>query len=110
MIFSGNWSGLKLLDELVTMTGSAYGVWYESARRSDAALEAEYGERGPSRSSSVNDPRSIEPYASSVDTCRKVSTPERRAASHNTFVPPQCVRTNSSGDWVERSTWLPAAK
>ena len=38
--------------------------------RSPAAFVAEYGEEGRSGESSVNEPCSIEPYTSSVDTWR----------------------------------------
>src|SRR5438046_10768212 len=59
MTFSGYWYGPKLLDERVMRTGSSYVVKYDSAMRSEPALDAEYGQRRPSRSSSVNEPAGI---------------------------------------------------
>ena len=50
--FSGYWYGPKLFVHRVTMTGEPYVWWYESAIKSQPALEAEYGERGSSGSSS----------------------------------------------------------
>ena len=108
--FSGNWCGPKLFDERVTMTGRPCVVWWLSAMRSLPALEAEYGERGPSASLSRNEPSAIEPYTSSVEMWTKRSTPTSRAASQSTLVPEQFVRTNASGSTMERSTWVSAAK
>src|SRR6478752_3008886 len=97
MIFSGNWYGPYWFDERVRTTGSPCVSWYAMAIRSEPALAAEYGERGDSGSDSENEPSSIDPYTSSVEMCRKRSTPIWAATSHMTFVPVQLVRTNTSG-------------
>ena len=57
----------------------------------------------------MNDPCSIEPYTSSVETCRYLR-PRSRAASSSTCVPCMLVMMNASGPWIERSTWVSAAK
>jgi hypothetical protein len=60
MTFSGNWKGPKLFEDLVTTTSRSWVVWYERAIRSEPALEAAYGERGPRGSFSVNDPSPVD--------------------------------------------------
>ena len=60
--------------------------------------------------SSVNEPDSIEPYTSSVETWRKRATPSSRAASSSTPVPITCVTANGSWPAIERSTCDSAAK
>ncbi len=108
--FSGNWNGPKLLVQRVTVTGSPYVVWYESAIRSEPAFEAEYGELGSSRSLSFDEPSRTDPYTSSVPMWMTRSMSRRRAVSMTMLVPKQLVLMKSSGPAMERSTWVSAAK
>jgi hypothetical protein len=73
-------------------------------------LDAEYGERGDSGQSSVQEPVSIEPYTSSVDTCRNLPTLARSAASSSTWVPSTLVVTNGVAPRMDLSTCDSAAK
>jgi len=50
-----------LFEQRVTITGRSWVVWYASARRSEPAFEAEYGEDGRGVSVSLNAPSRIEP-------------------------------------------------
>ena len=99
-----------MLDDRVTTTGRPNVSWYDRAIRSEAALEAEYGELGASGSPSPNEPSSIDPYTSSVDTCSTRPIPASRATRHTMDVPSQLVATKRAGSVSERSTWLSAAK
>ena len=61
---------------------------------------AAYGEFGDTGCVSGQEPASIEPYTSSVDTCTNRATWWRQAASRRVWVPRTLVRTKSarSGD------------
>ncbi len=86
--------------------------WYASARWSEPALLALYGDEGRMGVSSVNagSSGSRSPYTSSVDTWTKRRTPFARAASSSVCVPTTLVRTKGPALAMERSTWLSAAK
>ena len=83
---------------------------YDSASRSLAALLAEYGEVGCTGWVSGHEPVSIDPYTSSVDTCRNRPTWCRSAASSRVWVPSTLVTTKSAAPTIDRSTWDSAAK
>ncbi len=91
-------------------TGSPCVRWNERASRSEEAFEAEYGEFGSSGWVSGQEPVSIVPYTSSVDTCTNLPTPASSAPCNNIWVPSTLVSTKSAEPAMERSTWDSAAK
>ncbi|OLB79233.1 MAG: hypothetical protein AUI14_10915 [Actinobacteria bacterium 13_2_20CM_2_71_6] len=108
--FSGSWYGPKLLAHRVISASSPYVRWAARTSRSAAAFEAAYGELGASGAVSVQDPAGIDPYTSSVDTCRNRPTRYRRAASSRIWVPVTLVSTNRAGSRMDVSTWDSAAR
>src|SRR3712207_6938164 len=60
--------------------------------------------------SSVQEPSSIEPYTSSVETCTTRRTECRSDASNTCWAPSTLVSTNPAAPVMERSTWDSAAK
>src|ERR671934_1972828 len=95
--FSGYWYGPKLFDERVMTTGTPCVRQYDRARRSPAALEAEYGFDGRTGSCSVDEPCATLPYTSSVLTCRNRGTRHSRTASSRVKTPKTSVRRKPSG-------------
>ena len=83
---------------------------YESARRSDPALLAEYGLEGERISVSLKELPNVLPYTSSVEMWMNFEIECIRAHSRRVWVPTTFVITNADAFEIDRSTWLSAAK
>ncbi len=71
-----------MLAQRVTTTGRPWVRWLARTSRSAPALLAEYAELGSSGADSSQRPVLMEPYTSSVPTCRKRAVPDGGVEQH----------------------------